>query len=156
MRCPACHAVDTKVVDSRSADEGAAIRRRRQCPECKYRFTTFERMDEVPLVVIKSSDRREPFDRAKIVAGVLAAAKGRPVDVSVVETLAETVEEQMRLRGPEVSSNDVGLAVLEQLGRVDEVVYLRFASVYKDFVAAADFRRELTLLEKLSTPVEID
>ncbi|MEZ5256834.1 MAG: hypothetical protein R2705_08065 [Ilumatobacteraceae bacterium] len=78
------------------------------------------------------------------------------MDVSVVETLAETVEEQMRLRGPEVSSNDVGLAVLEQLGRVDEVVYLRFASVYKDFVAAADFRRELTLLEKLSTPVEID
>jgi transcriptional repressor NrdR len=150
VHCPACHTDDTKVVDSRVADEGSAIRRRRQCPVCRFRFTTFERMEEVPLTVIKSTGRREPFDRAKIVRGVLAAGKGRPVSLEQVEALAEAVEEAMRLQGPDVASNDLGLCVLEQLRRLDEVIYLRFASVYKNFDDVSDFRRELTLLEKAS------
>ncbi len=151
MHCPSCHADDTKVVDSRVAEEGASIRRRRQCPVCRFRFTTFERMEEVALFVAKSNGRREPFDRAKIVRGVLAAVKGRPVASEQVESLAEAVEEHFRLRGPEVPSNDIGLCVLDRLRRLDEVAYLRFASVYKAFDDVADFRRELTLLEKLGT-----
>lgn len=136
------------MIDSRVAEDGTAIRRRRQCLACSYRFTTFERIDEVPLVVIKSSGRREPFDRSKVVGGVLAACKGRPVRREDVEALAESVEEQVRLRGPEVTSNEVGLCVLDRLRALDEISYLRFASVYKAFDDVADFRRELTLLEK--------
>ena len=149
MHCPACHADDTKVVDSRLAEEGAAVRRRRECLTCQYRFTTFERVDEVPLVVIKSDGRRCPFDRSKIVAGVLAATKGRGVDAPRIEQLALEVEDEARLDGGEVTSAQIGVAVLERLRRLDEVAYLRFASVYKDFDAAADFHREIELLSKL-------
>ena len=105
-------------------------------------------MEEVPLTVVKSNGRREPFDRSKIVRGVLAAGKGRPITLEQVEALAEAVEESVRLKGPDVASNDVGLCVLEHLRRLDEVIYLRFASVYKNFDDVSDFRRELTLLEK--------
>ncbi|HEY3484651.1 MAG TPA: transcriptional regulator NrdR [Ilumatobacteraceae bacterium] len=149
MHCPACHADDTKVVDSRLAEEGTAVRRRRECLTCQYRFTTFERVDEVPLVVVKSDGRRCPFDRAKIVAGVHAATKGRGVDDSRIEQLALEVEDEVRLSGGEVTSAQIGVAVLERLRRLDEVAYLRFASVYKDFDAAADFHREIELLSKL-------
>jgi len=148
VHCPVCHADDTKVVDSRLAEEGAAVRRRRQCPSCGHRFTTFERVDEVPLAVVKSDGRREPYARAKIVAGVLAATKGRHLDADVAEQLAEAVEDEMRLQGSEVTSNRIGLAVLERLRTLDEVAYLRFASVYKNFDAAADFHREIELLTK--------
>lgn len=151
MRCPSCHANDTKVIDSRESDDGAAIRRRRSCQQCQRRFTTYERLEEVPLVVVKSDGRRQPFDRAKVVAGVAAASKGRPVTSETVEQLAEEVEDQARLHGPEVPSQVVGRAVLERLRRLDEVVYLRFASVYKGFDAAADFQRELVLLEKMQS-----
>jgi transcriptional repressor NrdR len=152
VRCPSCHADDTKVVDSRAADEGAAIRRRRLCLSCGYRFTTYERMEEIPLLVVKRSGEREPFDRAKVVAGVQAAAKGRPVGHEQLEQLANDVEDAMRLEGPEVGSAQVGMAVLEGLRRLDEVAYLRFASVYKGFDDAADFQRELTLLAKGTEP----
>ncbi len=148
MRCTGCGAEDTKVVDSRLAEEGAAIRRRRQCPECGRRFTTFERVDEVPLVVRKSDGSRQSFDRSKIVRGVRAAAKGRPVLGEYIDALAESVEETIRLDGGEVTSARVGHAVLERLREIDAVAYLRFASVYKDFDEAADFSRELALLEK--------
>lgn len=151
MHCAACGHDDTKVIDSRVTDEGAAIRRRRECPSCGARVTTYERVEEAPLVVVKSHGARQPFDRSKIVSGVLAAAKGRPVDDATVETLAEEVEDDMRLVGPEVSTAQVGLAVLNRLRALDDVAYLRFASVYKNFDAAEDFQRELTLLEK-STP----
>lgn len=154
VHCPSCHADDTKVVDSRVAEDGAAIRRRRHCPECLHRFTTFERMEEVPLTVVKTNGRREPFDRAKIVRGIVQAGKGRPVRQEQVEALAESVEEAMRLRGPDVASTEVGLCVLDHLRRLDEVIYLRFASVYKNFDDVSDFRRELTLLEK--APTELD
>jgi transcriptional repressor NrdR len=149
VRCPACHAVDTKVVDSRVAEEGTAVRRRRECLTCTHRFTTFERVDEVPLVVVKSDGTRRPFERVKIVAGVVAACKGRAVDAAAIEQLACTVEDQMRLAGAEVTSAQIGVAVLDRLRLLDEVAYLRFASVYKDFDAAADFHREIELLSKL-------
>ncbi len=151
MRCPSCQANDSKVVDSREADEGASIRRRRSCLQCSHRFTTYERLEEVPLVVVKSNGQRQPFDRAKIVAGVTASAKGRPVSADVIEHLAEEVEDEVRLTGNEISTQLVGRAVLERLRNLDEVVYLRFASVYKGFDAAADFQRELVLLKKMQS-----
>jgi transcriptional repressor NrdR len=149
MRCPSCQTNDSKVIDSREADEGASIRRRRSCLQCNQRFTTYERIEEVPLVVLKSNGVRQPFDRAKIVVGVAAAAKGRPVAPEAFEHLAEDVEDEMRLVGNEIATQIVGRAVLERLRSLDEVVYLRFASVYKGFDAAADFQRELVLLKKL-------
>ena len=148
MHCPACRADETKVVDSRLAEEGTAVRRRRQCLACAYRFTTFERVDEVPLVVVKGDGRTEPFDRGKIVAGIVAATKGRSVDPGVIESVAETIEDSARLQGSEVTTAQIGLAVLDRLRTIDEVAYLRFASVYKNFDAAADFHREIELLSK--------
>jgi len=150
--CPACRADDTKVVDSRLAEEGAAIRRRRQCLSCSHRFTTFERIDHVPLTVVKSDGAREAFDRSKVVSGLAAATKGRSVSDAVLAEMALDVEDVVRLQGSEVSSAVIGLAVLDRLRGVDEVAYLRFASVYKDFDAAADFHRELELLEKSAEP----
>ncbi len=147
--CPACQADETKVVDSRVAEEGAAVRRRRQCLSCGHRFTTFERVDEVPLVVVKSDGTRRAFDRTKIAQGVAAASKGRAVDEALIDQLALAVEDEMRLDGGEVTSAQIGVAVLERLRTIDEVTYLRFASVYKDFDVAADFHREIELLNKL-------
>lgn len=149
MRCPKCQVDDTKVIDSRDCDEATAIRRRRSCVACGHRFTTYERLEEVPLMVVKSSGVREPFDRVKLIAGVSAACKGRPVSIEQIVQLGEEVEDEVRLSGPEVPSQAVGLAVLERMRRLDEVAYLRFASVYKSFDAAADFQRELVLLKKL-------
>lgn len=136
------------MVDSRVAEEGTAIRRRRQCVGCSHRFTTFERVDHAPLTVVKSSGAVEPFDRAKVVAGLAAATKGRVVSGDVLEQMATRVEDTVRLNGNEVSTAIVGLTVLDELRAVDDVSYLRFASVYKHFDAAADFHRELELMEK--------
>jgi transcriptional repressor NrdR len=149
VHCPSCQADDTKVVDSRLTDEGAAVRRRRQCLTCSYRFTTFERAEEVPLVVVKSDGSTQPFDREKIAFGVRAACKGRSVSEEQIEQLAVAVEDELRLAGGEVSSSRIGLAVLDRLRLLDEVAYLRFASVYKNFDAASDFQSELELLSKL-------
>ena len=148
MRCPACRDDDTKVVDSRVAEENTAIRRRRQCLACAHRFTTFERVDHAQLTVVKSDGRTELFARQKLIAGLAASTKGRSVTSQALEQLAVTVEDSVRLQGSEISSANVGLAVLKQLRSVDEVAYLRFASVYKNFDAAADFHRELELMEK--------
>lgn len=149
MHCPTCRDEDTRVVDSRLAEEGVAIRRRRECVSCGHRFTTFERVDEVPLVVVKSDGRQQPFDRAKLVAGIGAAIKGRPVEPAGVERLVVAVEDSLRLGGGPVSSSQIGLVVLDQLRLLDEVAYLRFASVYKNFDAADDFNREIELLTKM-------
>ena len=149
MHCPVCRDDDTKVVDSRLAQEGASVRRRRQCLSCSHRFTTFERVEEIPLVVVKSSGSHEPFDRDKIVHGVRAASKGRSVTDDQIAQLAVDLEDEIRLSGGgDVSSSRVGVAVLERLRTVDEVAYLRFASVYKNFDAASDFQSELELLGK--------
>lgn len=147
--CPRCRADDTKVIDSRLADEGCSIRRRRVCGACSHRFTTYERIEELPLMVVKSSGGREPFDRRKVVSGIAAACKGRPVTSEQIDVMAEEIEEHVRLIGTEVPSSAIGVEVLDRLRAVDEVAYLRFASVYKGFDGAADFRRELVLLEKL-------
>jgi transcriptional repressor NrdR len=152
VRCPWCGADDDRVVDSRTADEGAAIRRRRECLGCSRRFTTFERVEEQPLWVVKRSGQREPFDRAKLVAGVQAACKNRPVTGEMLQQLASRVEEQLRAESPEPTSQRVGMAVLEQLKDLDDVAYLRFASVYKGFEDAVDFQREVGLLIKTTVP----
>lgn len=153
VRCPYCEAGDDRVVDSRTADGGAAIRRRRECSSCGRRYTTFERIEEVPLVVLKRSGASEPFDREKVVDGLRKAAANRPaLDDAVVEAVAKAVEEQARLSGPEVASQEIGLAVLEQLRELDEVAYLRFASVYKGFEDVSDFEREAALLQKRTAP----
>jgi len=149
VHCPACQADDTKVVDSRLAAEGTAVRRRRRCPSCGHRFTTFERVDEVPLTVVKSDGSVEAFDRSKVVNGLLAATKGRSISVEQIDQMAEAVEDTVRLSGSESTSAQIGVVVLNLLGSVDEVAYLRFASVYKNFDAAADFHREIELLSKL-------
>ena len=152
MRCPTCASLDDKVVDSRLADDGAAIRRRRECLGCGRRTTTFERVEEVPLVVVKRSGHSEPFDRAKVVRGLEAATKNRPVSTEQMQALAAEVEESLRLEGPDVSSQQVGVAVLDRLRQIDDVAYLRFASVYKGFEEAGDFQREAGLLTKATEP----
>ncbi len=152
VRCPACASLDDKVVDSRSSDDDTAIRRRRECLGCGRRFTTFERVEEVALVVIKRSGDREPFDREKIVAGLRSAAKNRPITASDLEQVAVDVEDSLRIDGPDVESEQVGRAVLDALAEVDQVAYLRFASVYKEFEDAGDFERELRLLTKSTAP----
>jgi transcriptional repressor NrdR len=150
VRCPQCSGLDDKVVDSRAAEDGSSIRRRRECLACHRRYTTYERLDEVPLVVVKRSGQREPFDVSKVVAGLRSASKNRPLVEAQIEALASEVEEALRLEGTEVASGDIGVAVLERLRVLDEVTYLRFASVYKGFTGIEDFRREVGLLEKHS------
>ena len=140
------------MIDSRTAEDGAAIRRRRECLACGRRSTTYERLEEVPLVVVKRSGGREGFDRSKVVEGVRAAAKNRPLDGARIEALASEVEEQLRLEGSEVSSARVGLAVLDGLRPLDEVAWLRFASVYEDFAEVADFQRAARQLAKATEP----
>jgi transcriptional repressor NrdR len=152
VRCPQCSGLDDKVVDSRLADDGGAIRRRRECLGCGRRFTTYERLEELPLVVIKRSGQRQPFERAKVVAGIRAASKNRPLTNETMEALATEVEEQIRLDGPEVTSQQVGRAVLDRLRTLDEVAYVRFASVYKGFADIGDFEREVGLLTKSTQP----
>jgi transcriptional repressor NrdR len=152
VRCPWCSADDDRVVDSRLADEGSAIRRRRECASCGRRFTTFERVDQLPLWVVKRSGQREPFDRTKLIAGVRAACKNRPVDDAMLESLAHGVEDSLRAAGAEVSTQAVGVTVLEHLKALDEVAYLRFASVYKGFEDVGDFQREVGLLTKTTEP----
>jgi len=152
VKCPLCSADDDKVIDSRGAEDGSAIRRRRECLACGRRFTTFERVEEVPLVVLKRSGEQVPFERARIVAGIKAASKNRPVSEDQMEALAFEVEEQSRLVGNELTTEAIGLAVLEGLRQLDEVAYVRFASVYKGFDDAGDFAAEVHALTKESEP----
>lgn len=133
-------------MDSRQSEDGTAIRRRRACLGCQRRFTTFERLEEVGLMVVKRSGEREPFDRTKVVAGLSAAAKARPVDAETLDELATGVEDELRLLGPEATSAEVGRVVLERLREVDVVAAVRFASVYKEFDDISDFERELSEL----------
>ena len=144
MRCPFCHNPDSRVIDSREADEGATTRRRRSCPGCGRRFTTVE---EAVLAVVKRSGVSEPFNRAKVVAGVRRACQGRPVDEDQLQQLAQQVEDAIRASGvAEVPAHEVGLAILQPLRELDEVAYLRFASVYRAFSSVEDFEKEITEL----------
>lgn len=151
MRCPFCRGADDKVVDSRLAEEGAAIRRRRECLGCGRRYTTFERIEGLPLVVRKRSGVAEPYDRAKLQAGIERAATGR-IDDAVVARMVDEIEEEVRDRGAEVASDQIGVAVLERLRALDAVAYLRFASVYKGFEGLEDFEREVVELQKTTAP----
>ena len=148
MRCPWCRKTNDRVVDSRPVDGGETIRRRRECRSCKRRFTTVERVESLGLSVVKRSGVSEPYDRAKVVSGVRKAITNRPITEEQVTTLVDRVEEHLRRRGPEVSSEDVGVEVLRNLSKLDQVAYLRFASVYKDFQKLGDFERELGRLQK--------
>jgi transcriptional repressor NrdR len=152
VRCPFCANDDDRVVDSRLAEDGVAIRRRRECAACGQRFTTFERIEEVGLYVIKRSGSREPFDRSKVLNGVRSASKNRPVDDEVLATLAQRVEESMRLLGRDVTSEEIGVATMDVLRSVDDVAYVRFASVYKGFEGTEDFAREIGMLVKSTAP----
>ncbi len=144
MRCPQCGHLDSKVVDSRSSDDGESIRRRRECTSCGFRFTTYERAGDLPLVVIKKDGTTEPFDREKILRGLITAAVKRDIPLSRLEGLVNDVETELRntFRN-EVISNQLGDMVLVRLFSLDKVAYIRFASVYKDFKDLDEFTSEL-------------
>ena len=146
MHCPWCGSAETRVVDSRPAEEGASIRRRRACDSCGKRFTTFERAQGVGLRVIKRDGAKEPYDREKMIRGLRKAFVNRPVTEDQVAELANRVEKKLRPKGPDVTTQEIGLEVLAQLRKADDVAYLRFASVYKDFQQVTDFEKELGLL----------
>ena len=152
MNCPYCQADDDKVVDSRPSEDGGAVRRRRECLSCGRRYTTHERAVELPLMVVKRSGLREPFDRAKIADGIEKALAGAEIAPEALEAIVDGIEEDARASAPEVASEQLGLGVLERLREVDQVSYLRFASVYKGFNAAADFEREAVELGQATEP----
>ena len=154
MHCPFCRHTDSRVIDSRTADDGTAIRRRRQCPACHRRFTTLE---SASINVIKRSGASEPFSRAKVLVGVRKACQGRPVSEDDLALLAQQVEESIRAQGSaEIDAHEVGLAILGPLRELDEIAYLRFASVYQAFDTLEDFEEAITLLrtEREATGVE--
>ena len=147
MRCPFCANPESKVVDSRPADEGASIRRRRVCLACHKRFTTYEMMESLPLMVVKKDQRREAFDSAKIKLGVAKACEKRPVPMSEIDDLVREVERQAYSSfDQEITSTQLGEMVMERLARLDEVAYVRFASVYRQFRDIETFMDELTRL----------
>src|SRR6187200_2986450 len=144
MHCPFCRHTDSRVMDSRATDDGASIRRRRQCPQCGRRFTTVE---NASLSVVKRSGATEPFSRGKVLLGVRKACQGRPVTDDDLALLAQRVEESIRARGSaEIDAHEVGLAILGPLRELDEVAYLRFASVYQGFESLEDFEAAISLL----------
>ena len=153
MRCPYCRSLDDKVIDSRLSEEGVAIRRRRECLACGKRYTTFERSEPVALVVRKRSGERIAYERTKLISGIRKACVNRPVAEREVERIADEIEETIRASGSsEVSTQEIGLAVLDRLRDLDEVAYVRFASVYKDFQELTDFEREVGQLLQKRTP----
>ena len=152
MRCPICTTSDTRVVDSRAADEGTAVRRRRSCARCGHRFTTFERPSVV--VVIKRDGRRQPFDASKVRLGVEITLADRPVPQDAVDDLVATVERAAYTSHGSIHADEIGNIVLEGLRDLDEVGYLRFASVYKEFQKASDFEREVASLDVEATDPE--
>ena len=154
MHCPFCRHTDSRVIDSRTADDGSSIRRRRQCPECNRRFTTLE---SASLSVTKRSGASEPFSRAKVLVGVRKACQGRPVTEDDLALLAQRVEESVRAQGSaEIDAHEIGMAILGPLRELDEVAYLRFASVYQAFDSLEDFEAAITLLRAEHTALAQD
>ncbi|MEW6524005.1 MAG: transcriptional regulator NrdR [Bacillota bacterium] len=147
MKCPFCGYLDSRVLDTRPTDDGAVIRRRRECPGCDRRFTTYERIEQTPLMVVKKDGRREVFDRSKLLAGMIKACEKRPIALTVLEDAAATVERELRHTGQgEVSSQEVGERIMDKLRAIDEVAYVRFASVYRQFKDVGKFLEELERL----------
>ncbi len=144
MKCPFCGNTEDKVVDSREGPEGDSVRRRRECLKCLRRFTTYEHVEKAPLMVIKKDGRRQPFDRNKILAGLVRACEKRPVSMEKLEELVDEIERQiMRTHDKEVRSQDIGELVMQKLHDLDQVAYVRFASVYRQFRDINEFMREL-------------
>ncbi len=147
MRCQICGHEETKVIDSRTTDSSEAIRRRRECLECKERFTTYERIEDNPLMVIKKADEREPFDRSKIMAGLARAVVKRKVSRQQLEELIDDMEKELKNQFKyEVQAKEIGEMALKRLRKIDEVAYIRFASVYKEFEGPDEFVKELNKL----------
>ena len=147
MRCPYCDTLDSKVLDSRPTEEGASIRRRRECLACKRRFTTYEKIEGVPIMVIKKDKGREPFDREKLMRGIVKACEKRPVSVEIMENMVSTIENIIQNSlDREITSSRIGDLVMEQLKGIDEVAYVRFASVYRQFKDINTFMQELRKL----------
>jgi transcriptional repressor NrdR len=153
MRCPFCEAEETKVIDSRLADEGYVVRRRRECLHCSERFTTFETAELVMPQIVKNDGRREPFNEEKLRTGIIRALEKRPVESDAVENLITHIKQQMRATGDrEIKATKLGEWVMDALKNLDQVAYVRFASVYRSFEDVNAFREEIERLEKLPTP----
>ncbi|MDP2652507.1 MAG: transcriptional regulator NrdR [Candidatus Omnitrophota bacterium] len=150
MKCPACGYQDTKVIDSRMNTDGSSIRRRRECLKCEKRFTTYEYVEQVPLMVVKKDGRRQPFDRTKIISGLVKACEKRPVSVDKIDEVTNEIERSIQKRyDREVNSSAIGEMLMEKLVQLDEVAYVRFASVYRQFRDVNQFMKELkVILEK--------
>ncbi|MYL34159.1 transcriptional regulator NrdR [Pontibacillus yanchengensis] len=149
MKCPNCSYKSTKVLDSRPVEEGKSIRRRRECEQCEFRFTTFERIEEVPLIIVKKEGTREEFSREKLMRGLIRACEKRPVAVEELENISGDIERELRNRGvSEVQSKEIGEMVMDRLATIDEVAYVRFASVYRQFKDINVFLDELKDLIK--------
>jgi transcriptional repressor NrdR len=145
MKCPYCGYADTKVIDSRLGKDGNNIRRRRECMECERRFTTYERVEEILPLVVKKDGRRQPFERLKVIAGIQRACEKRPVSIATIEKIVDELERQLQESGErEVESSRIGKAVMDALHDIDEVAYVRFASVYRQFKDINEFMAELT------------
>ena len=147
MRCPNCQHKDTNVVDSRINSDGTSIRRRRKCPKCEERFTTYEYVEQVPLMVVKRDGRRQPFDRTRILNGLIKACEKRPVSIDQIEAMADDIEHTVRKKyDHEIESKDIGELIMDRLGVIDEVAYVRFASVYRQFRDVNQFMDELQII----------
>lgn len=158
MKCPFCSYRDSRVVDSRSVEDGSSIRRRRECPECGRRFTTYEKYEETPLVVSKKDGRRELFDNKKLLGGLLKAFEKRPIAYEKVQEIAEKIERELRMCGEsEVDSAVIGEIVMKYLEQTDQIAYVRFASVYRQFADVNNFMQELQRImnkNNLDNPIE--
>lgn len=152
MFCPRCKSPETSVIDSRISEEGKAVRRRRECPKCEHRFTTFERQEMSSLIVVKRDGTREPYDRAKLEKGVWLACTKRPVSQEQIDTLLSSLEERWGASDREIESRQIGEDVMKELKKLDQVAYIRFASVHREFADVEEFKEELgkLLLKKKS------
>lgn len=148
MKCPYCNSDNDKVVDSRSSHEGTVVRRRRECTTCTKRYTTYERIEEIPLKVIKKDNRREDFDRQKLMAGILKACEKRPVSIEQIEIVVDSIEKELESsHDREVASKEIGELMMRKLKELDDIAYVRFASVYRQFKDIDQFMREVQTLK---------
>jgi transcriptional repressor NrdR len=149
MKCPYCQHPETRVIDSRESKKGLSIRRRRQCSACQRRFTTYEKIEEVPFMVVKKDGSRQPFDGQKLLRGMLKACEKRPIPVSKLEEIVEEIENKLQEKPEkEMSSAEIGALVMDRLKELDKVAYVRFASVYREFKDVVEFKQELENLLK--------
>jgi transcriptional repressor NrdR len=149
MRCPYCGFLESKVIDSRESKTGSSIRRRRECLSCKRRFTTYEKIEQIPYMVVKKDGTRQPFDTQKLLRGMMKACEKRPIQISQLEEIVEEIESILQERpDKEIGVAEIGQFVMDRLRKLDKVAYVRFASVYREFADVAEFRRELEDLMK--------